>query len=91
MGNCIQKKKLTIVQGISIVPEFQVNECQVNEIKKSPKTFKEDSKGNYVWIKLHTNDSKFQTKQEEEGFIITTEESMNYIWLRKERNIVKVD
>ena len=85
MGNCIQREKLTNVEGICIVPKCQNNKYQISEI---PKTFEEDIEGNYIWIILHTSNNMFQIKQEQEDFIVTTEYSKNHMWLRKERIII---
>jgi hypothetical protein len=85
MGNCIQREKLTNVEGIGIVPKCQNNKYQISEI---PKTFEEDIEGDYIWIILHTSNNMFQIKQEQEDFIVTTEYSKNHMWLRKERIII---
>ena len=90
MGNCIQKNKLKIVKGVSVI-----NEC--HEIKRYPNFPAEDTEGNYIWLSLHTSSSNLQKKQEE-GFIISSHNSSvnptNYginIWLRKKRNDIRVD
>lgn len=89
MGNCIQKNKLKIVEGISVIPE--INECYQN--RKYPNFPSEDTEGNYIWLSLHTSSSNLQKKQEE-GFVISSYNSSvnptNYginLWLRKQRII----
>ena len=94
MGNCNQKNKLPIVQGINITPNFKVYESYVNEssinnsyvnhIKQYPKSPEEDPQGNYIWIKLSMNHLSLQKKQEDEGFIITSVKS-DMFTLRKKR------
>ena len=94
MGNCNQKNKLPIVQGINITPNFKVyesyvnetyvNESYVNRMKQYPKSPEEDPQGNYIWIKLSMNNLSLQKKQEDEGFIITSVKS-DMFTLRKKR------
>ena len=101
MGNCIQKNKLKIVEGISVISECrEINECEVNkchEVKRYPNFPSEDTEGNYIWLSLYTSSSNLQREQEE-GFVISSHNSSvnptNYginVWLRKKRNDIRVD
>jgi len=83
MGNCINKKAIT-VEGITIIPENKIHE--INKIPNNPY---EDHEGNYIWINLHTTNEDFLKKQEE-GFVIALEEKKGSynLWFRKPRTSI---